>query len=364
MVMKEVIKKNAPKTYDVNYIVTFPNKDFIELTGTLKPYNTGRDYDYEFEVDYFAEEKEENYYDENSENIEKEILDKFYNKKENTNKMANGGGVGNNDRMYGFLKDDLIALESAIKDIPFSDEEIERFFSYWETHLKSLKTKMNDKMYNFLEDDLRKLKIAIKDGNSEEIERFFSYWETHLESLNKYAKGGKVGKMYLISFEDVNGYEIKRKITEEERKLLTPVINFTIIKEYAHGGSIEDENKEMVLNENNQIIHHTKELPTAIKGKRVPAWVVTKVHESASDLSDVTHYMDGQKMVMGGEIGNEINFEYEYAGKSKLKGTGEILSKNGDSYKVMVTKGLMKGKTTDIHESMIIGKNGKRWGCW
>jgi hypothetical protein len=81
-------KKNTTKSYDVNYLVNFPNKEFIELTGTLKPYHTGRDYDYKFEVDYFADQEEENYYDENSEKIENEILNKFYNKKET------GGGVG------------------------------------------------------------------------------------------------------------------------------------------------------------------------------------------------------------------------------------------------------------------------------
>jgi hypothetical protein len=76
----------------------------------------------------------------------------------------------------------------------------------------------------------------------------------------------------------------------------------------AKGGSIEDQNREMVLNENNQIIHHTKELPSAVKGKRVPAWVVTKVHESASDLSDATHYMDGQKMAKGGQMRESKDF--------------------------------------------------------
>jgi hypothetical protein len=81
--------------------------------------------------------------------------------------------------------------------------------------------------------------------------------------------------------------------------------------EYEYGGSIEDENREMVLNENNQIIHHTKELPNAIKGKRVPAWVVTKVHESASDLSDATHYMDGQKMANGGSlVGTKVKVSF------------------------------------------------------
>jgi hypothetical protein len=82
-------RKNVELKYDVNYLITFDNKDFIELTGTLKPYHTGRDYEYEFEVDYFADQEEENFYEENSEKIEKEILDKFY-----STTFAKGGGVG------------------------------------------------------------------------------------------------------------------------------------------------------------------------------------------------------------------------------------------------------------------------------
>jgi hypothetical protein len=63
---------------------------------------------------------------------------------------------------------------------------------------------------------------------------------------------------------------------------------------YAKGGEFENENREMVLNNNKQIAHHTKELEKAVAGKHVPAWVVAKVNRSASDLSDATHYMDGQ----------------------------------------------------------------------
>jgi hypothetical protein len=101
----------------------------------------------------------------------------------------------------------------------------------------------------------------------------------------------------------IGEYGIKSEI-EDLNKVGLPYIYIPnqIIEKMAYGGSIEDENREMVLNENNQIIHHTKELPSAIKGKRVPAWVVTKVHESASDLSDATHYMDGQKKAKGGDI--------------------------------------------------------------
>ena len=65
-------------------------------------------------------------------------------------------------------------------------------------------------------------------------------------------------------------------------------------EKYAKGGHFENENREMVLNNNKQIAHHTKELQDAVKGKKVPAWVVAKVNRSASDLSDATHYMEGQ----------------------------------------------------------------------
>jgi hypothetical protein len=74
------------------------------------------------------------------------------------------------------------------------------------------------------------------------------------------------------------------------------------------GGGIERENAEMVLNNNKQISHHTKELATAVKGKKVPAWVVAKVNRSASDLSDATHYLDGSKFKNGGGVGNVLPY--------------------------------------------------------
>lgn len=65
-------------------------------------------------------------------------------------------------------------------------------------------------------------------------------------------------------------------------------------KMYKRGGGIDNENLEMVRSYNNQIAHHTKEMSQAIKGADyVPAWVVSKLTRSASDLSDATHYMDG-----------------------------------------------------------------------
>ena len=88
-------------------------------------------------------------------------------------------------------------------------------------------------------------------------------------------------------------------------------------KEYAKGGSItNEENVQMVMNNNNQIKHHTEELSNAVmKSKHVPAWVVSKVNRSASDLSDATHYLDGEnehdKYEDGGEVSNgDVKFNY------------------------------------------------------
>lgn len=105
--------------------------------------------------------------------------------------MATGGVV--NDRMYYFLKDDLNKLEKAVSE--GDKEEVERFFSYWGYHLKSLENKGHskdyDRMYNFMKDDLKKLEKAIEENDKEEIDKFFSYWSIHLKSL-KYASGGSM----------------------------------------------------------------------------------------------------------------------------------------------------------------------------
>ncbi len=89
----------------------------------------------------------------------------------------------------------------------------------------------------------------------------------------------------------------ERKTYREYRSNRSDVIKVIKLNE---GGNLKtnqmenSENKEMVLNNNKQIAHHTQELQEAVKGKHVPAWVVAKVNRSASDLSDATHYMEGQ----------------------------------------------------------------------
>ena len=97
----------------------------------------------------------------------------------------------------------------------------------------------------------------------------------------------------------------------------------------------------MVLNNNKQIAHHTKEISAAVKNaKNVPAWVVAKVNRSASDLSDATHYMEGQSesYAEGGAI-----YKHKH-----MDATAKILEKTNKGYKVEFTDNSMKKPKTKI----------------
>jgi hypothetical protein len=67
-----------------------------------------------------------------------------------------------------------------------------------------------------------------------------------------------------------------------------------------------NENKLMAENTSKEISHHSKELESAVhKTAHIPAWVIAKLERSSTDLSDVTHYLDGDpKFAQGGGIVN------------------------------------------------------------
>jgi hypothetical protein len=63
-------------TFEVNYQVIVNDK-IIEITGVLTPYHSGRSIEYKFEPNNLSDDETELYYDNNWEQIEEEILDKF-----------------------------------------------------------------------------------------------------------------------------------------------------------------------------------------------------------------------------------------------------------------------------------------------
>jgi hypothetical protein len=77
------------------------------------------------------------------------------------------------------------------------------------------------------------------------------------------------------------------------------------------GGEIANSNNEMLQSQLKAVEHHAKELSNIITDKTpIEAWVVGKIERASTDLSDITHYLDGAKFEDGGEIKNQ------YAGKT------------------------------------------------
>lgn len=88
-------------------------------------------------------------------------------------------------------------------------------------------------------------------------------------------------------------------------------------KEYAKGGAV-DESVQMVRSQAKEARHHADELRSALKGeKHLDPWVVAKMERATTDLSDVTHYIDGKKKYEdGGSMDSfDINEFLKYAHK-------------------------------------------------
>ena len=68
--------------------------------------------------------------------------------------------------------------------------------------------------------------------------------------------------------------------------------------------NIEKENNEMLRNQIKEAQHHSSELKSVVTSQtQVEPWVVAKMERATTDLSDITHYLDGQKsmkMAKGG----------------------------------------------------------------
>lgn len=95
-------------------------------------------------------------------------------------------------------------------------------------------------------------------------------------------------------------YYSPRKASEVYRGLMEG-------KFFDKGGNLENkENKDMVLNRAEALEHHADELEAAAKkADHIPAWVVAKVERASSDLSDTTHYLDGENEIKEEEMEGE-----------------------------------------------------------
>ena len=76
-----------------------------------------------------------------------------------------------------------------------------------------------------------------------------------------------------------------------------------LLKFLEKGGKVDSENYEMLRGKIKEVMHHAEELKSITNRKKeVPAWVLAKSTRASTDLSDITHYMDGNKFAMGGGV--------------------------------------------------------------
>jgi hypothetical protein len=154
-------------------------------------------------------------------------------------------------------------------------------------------------------------KIYAEGGSVYNIEKYLSKnLINHIGSLNK---------EQLIKMKKELSYEISRsekydkdfKGSNREFSLNKELdfINHRLEEKYesggqttlfGDGGNVAEQNKEMLKNQAKEFMHHSQELNELVENvKEVDAWVVAKAERASTDLSDITHYLEG-RMAKGG----------------------------------------------------------------
>jgi hypothetical protein len=89
-------------------------------------------------------------------------------------------------------------------------------------------------------------------------------------------------------------------------------------EDFEEGGSVEQGNVDMLKNQVIQVEHHAKELMETLKSNpQVDAWVVAKMDRATSNLSDITHYLEGEQNSF--EDGGETDDEEEDENQKRLE---------------------------------------------
>jgi hypothetical protein len=135
----------------------------------------------------------------------------------------------------------------------------------------------------------------------------------------------------------------------------------------AKGGKI-DESTAMVLSQNKEIAHHTEELKEALKkNPEVEPWVIGKIERASTDMSDITHYLDGKTeyadggyMAKGGEVGD---FFYD----SRKDKAFQVIFEDGDKIGIQylgMDKKPVGGVTTITKNEFEYNVEKGSWGKW
>lgn len=117
-------------------------------------------------------------------------------------------------------------------------------------------------------------------------------------------------------------------------------------RRFKKGGRLVDDKKAMVLSQIKEVHHHADELAKVLANMdTVDAWVVGKMERATTDLSDITHYLDGTTEYADGGMMSDNTFDnilMDYGFKKTKTFSGKRFFSNGKNDGGLMARG---GKT-------------------
>jgi hypothetical protein len=207
------------------------------------------------------------------------------------------------------INDNIIVTPSKTMDEggEVDGEEKFRYKDFYQSQ-GGIKFKTEEEAERFIKTTKPFVRKQLREGNFVLVFNGKEYFIGEKIKINdEYADGGEVDT---ISDEDL--LRIKLAVAEAQDRIkandkesesggsASDITNF--IKENPQllmllekGGSVGDENYEMLKNKVTELLHHSKELQAVVKKKpKTPAWVISKSSRASTDLSDITHYLEGK----------------------------------------------------------------------
>ena len=258
-------------------------------------------------------------------------------------KMAEGGSVSQNISVFGY--------ETLNYDIcPLAIEEFEKAVLALENSEDSKKIALS-RVAMYVDDVFGVEKQAKVDNSVSKKEFEYAVSQSLVAASYNYAAGLEINLFKFIPMhiseiasklvyvtknvnrEELTAYDLlvaKDKVGESAFKNMTVDERKNLAREYkesyAEGGSIEEGNYRMVVSQAKEIKHHADELLNVLTPDiEVEAWVVSKIERASTDLSDITHYIDGLTPnaideEVGFEEGGQLEKGVYYLGKPKKEG--------------------------------------------
>ena len=91
---------------------------------------------------------------------------------------------------------------------------------------------------------------------------------------------------------------------------------------FKDGGNVAKETKDMLLSQIKEVKHHADELSQVVsKNTTIEPWVLAKATRAKTDLSDITHYLDGRKMARGGKLTDSQQAKFDKVMREWKAGT-------------------------------------------